>query len=98
MYKGADSGDKQQPDRRKRVEQEAGIGTERSRRAVPPDVVHVAGVGAQPGVNYFLERLARTVMRVFRVLPNRTAGKDKRQGHCANADRTDRRLLQLAAE
>ena len=80
------------------IEQEAGIGMECSRSAVVLDVVHVAGVGAQPGVDDFLEGLARIVVRVSGVLPDRAAGEDKGQRHRADADRADRRLLQLAAE
>ncbi len=55
----ADAGHKQQPDAGERVEQEAGIGLERRERAVALDVVHVAGVGAQPGIDNFLEGFAR---------------------------------------
>ncbi len=80
------------------IEQEAGVGVECGRSAVVLDVVHVAGVSAQPGVNDFLERLARIVVGVSGVLPDRQAGKDKRQRHRSHTDRADRLLLQLAAE
>ena len=94
----AHAGDEQQPDGGKRIEQEAGVGVERGRSAVVLDVVHVAGVGAQPGVNDLLERLARIVVGVSGVLPDRQAGKHEGQRHRADADRADRLLLQLAAE
>ena len=90
MDERAHAGDKQQPDGGKRIEQEAGIGVEGGRSAVVFDVVHVAGVGAQPGVNDLLERLARIVVGVSGVLPDRQAGEDKRQRHRAHADRADR--------
>ena len=94
----AHAGDKQQPDGGERIEQEAGIGVERGRSAVVLDVVHVAGVGAQPGVDDLLVRLAGIVVGVSGVLPDRAAGEDKRQHHRADTNRADRRLLQLAAE
>ena len=98
MDERADAGHKQQPDGGKRIEQESGIGMECGRSAVVFDVVHVAGIGAQPGVKDLLERLARILVSVSGVLPHREAGEDKRQRHRAHADRADRRLLQLAAE
>ena len=94
----ADSGDEQQPDGGKRIEQESGIGMERGRSAIVLDVIHLAGVGAQPGVNDFLKGLARIVVGVSGVLPDRQTSKYKGQRHCTHADRADRRLLQLAAE
>ncbi len=94
----AHAGDEQQPDGGERIEQEAGIGLEGSGRAVVFDVVQVAGVGAQPGVDDFLERLARVVVSVSRVLPDGAADEDERHGHRSHTDRADRTLPQLAAE
>ena len=95
MDQRAHAGNKQQPDGRQRIEQETGIGVERGRSAVPLDVVHVAGIGTEPGVDNLLERLARVVMRVSGVLPDRKAGKDKRQRHRAHTDRAHRRFCSL---
>jgi hypothetical protein len=58
----------------------------------------MAGVGTQPGVNNLLERLARIIVGISGVLPNRKAGKDKCQRHRADADRAHGSLPQLTAE
>ena len=50
MDQHADAGDEQQPDAGKRIEQETGVSPERGWRPVMGRVVHVAGVGAEPGV------------------------------------------------
>ena len=98
MDQSANAGDKQQPDGGERIEQEADIGMNRGGRAVVLDVIQVAGVGAQPGVDNLLVWLARVVVGVSGVLPDRAAGKQKCQRHRADTHRPDRRLLQLAAK
>src|SRR6185369_16208835 len=98
MDERAHAGDKQQPDGRERIKQEAGISVELSRRAIPLDVVHGAIIGAQPGVDDLLEGLPRIVVRVSGVLPNRKTGEHKCQRNRAYADRAHGSLLQFAAE
>ena len=59
MDEQTDAGDEQQPDAGKRVEQETRIGLERRLRPVMGRVIHVAGVGAEPGVEDGLIRLMK---------------------------------------
>ena len=59
----AHAGNKQQPDAGKRIEQEAGVRLERRRLAVLHDVVHVAGIGAEPRVQNRLIRLVEMFWR-----------------------------------
>ena len=74
------AGDEQQPDGGKWIEQEADIGMERRGRSVVLDVVQVAGVGAQPGVEDLFVRLTSDGARVkSRVLPDGAAGEHKSQ-------------------
>ena len=57
MDEQPDAGDKQQPDAGERVEQETRVGLERSLRPVFGRIGHVAGAGAEPGVEDGLIRL-----------------------------------------
>src|ERR1051326_4008167 len=63
----------------------------------------MSGIGgtvirAKPGVKDRLIGLARIVVRIVAVLPDRKAGPDKRQGDGTDTDRAYRLLLQLAAK
>ncbi len=98
MDERAHSGYEQQPYAGERIKQKTGICLKRRRGAVAPDVIHMAGIGAQPGVDDFLERLPGIVVGVVRVLPHRDAGKQEGQGHRADTNCIDRRLPQPAAE
>ena len=98
MDERAYAGDKQQPDGREWIQQEAGVSVKRGRCAVSFHVVHMAGIGTQPGINNFLEGLTRIVVSVSGVLPDGKAGKNKCQRHCAYTDRAHGSLLQLAAK
>src|SRR5205823_13268165 len=88
----------QQPDGREWIEKETGIGMKWRRRAIFLDKIQMAGVGTKPGIKNFLVGFAGMVVRVAGVLPDRTAGQEKRQHHHANADCIDRLFLQLTAE
>ena len=93
----ADAGHKQQPDTGERIEQEAGISVERSGRSVIRDVIQVAGVTSQPGVQNLLKWIMPVARRPVRVLPNRSARPQERHYHDAHTHGAHRRLLHLAA-
>ena len=92
----ADTGDKQQPDAGKRIEQESGVGLKRSLRAVVLHIIQVAGVSAKPGVKNFFERLVIVRRSPLRILQHCSARYDERQHHGPHADSIHRRLLQPA--
>ncbi len=81
-----------------RVEQEADISVKGRERAVLFDVVQMAGIGTQPGVDNFFKGLVAIDGGPVRVFPDCAAGKHERQHHCAHTHRAHRRLLELAAE
>ncbi len=63
MDQHADAGDEQQPDAGERIEQETGVGLERGLRSVVGRVVHVAGVGTEPGIEDGLIGLVEMLRR-----------------------------------
>ena len=97
MDQQAHAGYKEQPDGRKRIEQESGVGIERSEPPVALNEVQMPIAAAQPRVNNLLERMSRA-MREVRVLDDREAGEKERKDDHAHADRVNRGLLQPPAE
>ena len=83
----ADAGDEEQPDAGERVEQKSGIGLERSLSAVVSDVIEMAGVGAEPGVENFFVGLVM-VLAEPSVVYCRTAPQDMRNASTTEPTQT----------
>ena len=92
------AGNKQQPDGRQRIEQEAGISAERSGLDGVGDVGQAVVGGTKPGVDDLLEWRAVMRGRIPRVLPDRETRPREGQHHHADTNSADRRLLQSAPE
>ena len=88
MDEHAYAGHKEQPDRRQRIEKEAGVRIERCERTIALRKVQMPVTAAEPGVDNFLEGTSGT-MREMRVVNHREASEQKRKHHRANADRAD---------
>ena len=97
MDQHAHASDEEQPDRGKRIEQEAEVGVERGASAVFLLEGEMRIARTEPGIDDLFERLAGAVREV-RVLDDGEAGKQERDHHGAHANRVDRGLLQAAAE
>ncbi len=98
MDQHADAGDEQEPDAGEWVEQESGVGLEVGLRAVVCDVICVAGVGAEPGVENLLVGLVIVCVSPCVVLQHRAAGHDEGKDNHAHAHGADRLLGQPAAK
>ncbi len=99
MDQHSDPGYKQQPDARQWIQQKSGIRMERSLRPVRLQIIHLPGIGTEPGIKHSLEGLIivrRSISR--RVLPNRAASHQERQHHRSHANRAHRLLLQSPAK
>ncbi len=94
----AHAGDEQQPDGRKRIEQEPGIGVELRGRSACGDVAQAVVAGAQPRVHDFFEWLAVVSSGIIGVLPDRRARERECQDDHANANAVDHGLLNAPSE
>ena len=93
-----DPSHKQQPDAGERVEQKSSVSAERCGSTVLSNVIRVARVGAEPGVNDLFVRLMIVRRSPSRILPNRATSHQKRKHNRSHTDRTHRRFLQPDAQ
>ena len=94
----AHAGHEQQPDRRQRIEQEAGVGAKWRGLSAVHHVAQAAIARAQPGKHHLLKRLAGSRRRISRVLPYCETRPGEGQHHHAHANAVHRRLGQLASK